>query len=93
MLKANQQGVLTADFQACAGFDVADRLKFVSQPTLVISGEQDLMMPAHRGERLAKGLSRGSFVKIKGVGHMMMQEAPREVTRHVKIFLNSLYAD
>jgi pimeloyl-ACP methyl ester carboxylesterase len=93
MLKANQQGLLTADFQACAGFDVGDRLRFVGQPTLVISGEQDLMMPAHRGERLAEGLSRGSFVEIKGVGHMMMQEATRQVTLHVKAFLNSLYAD
>ena len=93
MLKANQQGVLTADFQACAGFDVADQLKFVGQPTLVVGGEQDLMVPAHRGERLADGMSRGSFVEIKGVGHMMMQEAPRQVAHHVKIFLNSLYAD
>jgi pimeloyl-ACP methyl ester carboxylesterase len=92
MLRATQRGVLIADFQACARFDVSDRLKFLGKPALVISGEKDLMVPAHRGERLAGGLSRGSFVEIKGVGHMVMQEAPRQVTQHVTAFLTSLYA-
>ncbi|HEX9597455.1 MAG TPA: alpha/beta hydrolase [Anaerolineales bacterium] len=90
MLIANQPGVLAADFQACAAFGVMERLKDVWRPAMVVSGDQDQMMPAHQGKRLAEALPRGSLVEMRNVGHLMMQEAPRELLSHVTDFLNNL---
>ncbi len=90
LLKANPAGVLLADFQACAKFDVVERLDEIRQPALVASGDQDLMMPAYQGRRLAEGLARGRHALVEGAGHMMMQEAPRAVLKHVAGFLGGL---
>ena len=92
LLKVNPAGVLLADFQACASFDVVERLDEIGQPALVVSGDQDLMVPAHQGRRLAEGLARGRYAVVEGAGHMMMQEARRAVLGQVVDFLGSVGA-
>ncbi|MEZ4590709.1 MAG: alpha/beta hydrolase [Chloroflexota bacterium] len=79
--------VLLGDFIACNQFDLRDRLPEMTLPALVISSQQDQMMPPKFGEFLATHLPQAEFVLLPEAGHMMMLEAPQAVARLVQKFL------
>lgn len=68
--------VFLADFMACNGFDIMDRLKAIDLPTLVICGEDDQMTPVKYSEYLARELRQSTVSIIKDAGHMAMLEQP-----------------
>ena len=75
-LEAVDPAVLHADFQACDGFDVMDRLGAIGQPALVIVGEDDQMTPVKYARHLADHLVKARLEIIPGAGHMVMLEQP-----------------
>ncbi len=78
-LEAVDPAVLHADFQACDGFDVMDRLGAMGQPALVIVGEDDQMTPVKYARHLADHLVKARLEIIPGAGHMVMLEQPAAV--------------
>ena len=86
-LMANAPGVLLADFRACTQFEIDKQLKGISRPTLVLSGEEDLMVPHARSRRLAEKLMRASYKSIPGCGHMLHLEDPPAVANAITRFL------
>jgi pimeloyl-ACP methyl ester carboxylesterase len=79
-----------ADFHACNGFDVMDRLGAIRVPTLVVSGDDDRLTPLKYGEYLAVN-SPGAVLKIiHGAGHLVMLEKPTEVNAVITSFVHSL---
>jgi len=55
-------------------------LRRITQPTLVLAGEEDQVVPLKRQEFLAELIPYAKLNVIKGVGHMMMLEDPESTT-------------
>jgi len=83
-------GLLQADFQACAEFDVRKRLQEVRGPTLVLVGSEDRMTPPSLGEELKNGIRSSQFIIIPEAGHMLPLEEPRKTLRAIWKFLERI---
>ncbi|MGE5284050.1 MAG: alpha/beta fold hydrolase [Actinomycetota bacterium] len=79
-----------ADFHACNGFDVMDRLGRIRVPTLVVNGDEDRLTPLKYGEYLAVNIPGAVLKIIHGGGHLVMLEKPTEVNAVITSFVHSL---
>jgi len=79
--------VLHTDFIACDEFDVRDQLSAINQPTLVICGEGDKMMPLHFSQFLSENIPGARLEIVPHAGHMVMLEQPEVVAKLVKGFM------
>jgi pimeloyl-ACP methyl ester carboxylesterase len=79
-----------ADFRACNGFDVMDRLGEIRVPTLVVNGDDDRLTPLKYGEYLAANIPGAVLKIIRGAGHLVMLEKPNEVNAVITSFVHSL---
>ncbi|KAA8528283.1 hypothetical protein F0562_035638 [Nyssa sinensis] len=60
----------------------------ISQPTLIVWGDQDQIFPLELGHRLKRHLGENAeLVVIKNTGHAFIVEKPKEVYKHFKSFL------
>ncbi len=59
---------------ALDGFDSTRRLHRMTCPTLVIHGEEDIMVPPHMGEDLARGIAGSEMEYVPGAGHVIPPE-------------------
>ncbi|MDW5562128.1 MAG: alpha/beta fold hydrolase [Methanomassiliicoccus sp.] len=57
--------------RALDGFDSRERLHLITMPTLVVHGDEDIMVPIGFGERLAAGISNAEFNVIASAGHFL----------------------
>jgi pimeloyl-ACP methyl ester carboxylesterase len=81
---------LVADYTACRGFDITDRLGEVRVPTLVIAGERDGLTPPSLAERLVQGLRQAILVVVPETGHWVMKEHAAAVDLLIAGFLARL---
>jgi len=58
------------------GFDLADQIAEISQPTLIIHGTADGLSPVSNAEQLAAHIPSARLVLLEGVGHSPNVEAP-----------------
>jgi len=84
------QQTLLADYAACRGFDITDRLSEVRVPVLVVAGERDALTPPSLVEKLVRGLPRALLVMIPDAGHWAMKEHPATVDLLIAGFLARL---
>jgi pimeloyl-ACP methyl ester carboxylesterase len=84
--------VLLADFNACDAFDVREQVAEISQPTLIICGEDDQMTPVRFSQYLAEKIVGSRLEVIPSAGHMVMLEKPRTVADLIVKFVGGLYA-
>lgn len=92
-LMSNDSGVLHNDFLACANFDLGARITELRQPTLLLAGQDDVMVPIRLSQNLAAGLPHASLRVIAAGGHMFMQEQAEEAVRAIEAFLQRHKAD
>lgn len=52
-------------------FESRDRLDLIKMPTLVVHGDEDIMVPLSFGARLAAGIPGAEFEVIEGAGHFL----------------------
>ena len=64
--------------RACIGHDTRERLGAIAAPTLVISGELDILLPPRFSHELADGIPGARLVSLPGRAHQPFQEAPEE---------------
>ncbi|UTF53969.1 alpha/beta fold hydrolase [Natronosalvus rutilus] len=76
-----------AQLAALAEFDAQKWLVEVTQPTLVLHGTADALVPSGAGRDLADGLPRGTFVPLEGAGHLANVERSRTVNDRLFGFL------
>lgn len=57
--------------KALDAFDSRERLHLITMPTLVIHGDEDIMVPISFGEKLAAGIAGSEFEVIPGAGHFL----------------------
>lgn len=64
----------------------------VAVPTLIVWGEEDQVIPASDGERMARALPDARLVTYEGVGHVPQEEAPARLATDIEAFLDELPA-
>lgn len=84
------QEVSYQDLVACDEFDIMDEVKNINVPTLIISGDKDILTPVKYSEYLFNKIRGAKLHVIKKAGHFMMQEKPEEFNRALLYFLESL---
>lgn len=83
--------VAERDYLACNAFDMMDRVKDISAPTLIISGTEDVLTPVKYAEYLHDHISGSMLVLIPGAGHMVMLEQPEAFNQALDSFLARLF--
>jgi 3-oxoadipate enol-lactonase len=75
--------------QAAAGvsFDVADRLGEIRAPTLVVTGDLDVVVDPRNSELLAAGIPGARLELLPGSGHLFFWEQPERFVEIVEDFL------
>jgi pimeloyl-ACP methyl ester carboxylesterase len=66
-----------------------DRLSSITQPTLLIVGDQDLAIPAANSIMMAQRIPNSWLVIIQGTGHGMMWQVPNEFNAIIQTFLDT----
>ncbi len=57
--------------KALDAFDSRERLHLITMPTLVVHGDEDIMVPIAFGQKLAAGIANSEFEVIPGAGHFL----------------------
>ena len=70
--------------------DLMPLLAQVSVPTLVITGEEDEMIPVDESRRMAAAVKGATLVIIPGAGHLSNLEQPEAFNDAVNNFLTAL---
>jgi len=81
--------VVFQDFIACDEFDITGDVEAIEVPTLIISGDQDILTPVKYGEYLHEKIKNSTLQVIRDAGHFMMKEKPHEFNRVLMNFLKS----
>jgi pimeloyl-ACP methyl ester carboxylesterase len=79
-----QQGLASAAWEGAC-----NRLANITQPTLVIVGDQDLLAPAANSVMMAQRIPNSWLVVIQGTGHGMMFQLPAEFSAIIQTFLET----
>jgi aminoacrylate hydrolase len=77
---------------ALGAFDIAGRLGEIATPVLVVSAEDDMLVPFPAGERLATGLPDARLAAMPRGGHACNVTEPRSFNDIVTGFLNQRMA-
>jgi len=80
-----QQGLASATWKGSC-----DRLANITQSTLVIAGDQDLLAPAANSIMMAQRIPNSWLVMIQGTGHGMMLQVPNEFSAIIQTFLETV---
>lgn len=67
--------------------ELADRLREIRQPTLVITGDTDRVVPTAHSTRLAKEIPGAELVVIPACGHLPHEERPEQFLEAVLAFM------
>ncbi|MGD2113193.1 MAG: pimeloyl-ACP methyl ester esterase BioH [Gammaproteobacteria bacterium] len=69
--------------------DLRDCYPRIGQPTLLLMGARDTLVPPAAGERAARLLADAQVTTIEGVGHAPFIARPREVAAVIRAFLGT----
>jgi 3-oxoadipate enol-lactonase len=73
--------------QALQAWTLDERHLAVTQPTLVLHGAVDRLIPVDNGRRLAKLIAGAQYVELDDVGHMSVWEEPQRTAALITDFL------
>jgi 3-oxoadipate enol-lactonase len=73
--------------RASKGHDLRGRLSEIKSPTLIIAGEEDILIPVRYSKMLSEEIVNSNLVTLKGCGHVAPIEKPEEFNRIVLDFL------
>lgn len=69
--------------------DSTSMLSAISHPTLIVTGDEDTLIPVADAETMAKYISRSRLVVLEGAGHLSNLEVPEEFSEALRDFLAS----
>lgn len=73
--------------RALAGRDGSERLGEITQPTLILWGANDALIPVSAATTFAERIPGAELVVLDGVGHIPMEEAPDATANAILRFL------
>jgi pimeloyl-ACP methyl ester carboxylesterase len=86
--EGNRPGALNCllDLQSTTATDAAV-YSTVSQPTLILWGQEDPWVPVRNGQRFHDAISQSEIIIYEGVGHLPMEEIPARTAQDVSTFM------
>jgi pimeloyl-ACP methyl ester carboxylesterase len=81
-----------AQVDVCLTHDTEDRLPQIAAPTLVVSGELDIILPPRFGRSVAARIPNARFDVMTGEAHQPFQEVPEEFNARVEAFWREVEA-
>lgn len=84
--------VLAEQLAAVEAFDTSARLHQIIAPTLVITGDRDVIIPPQNSRLLVRGIKGAQGVIVKGAAHCFFWEAPERAAAAISEFLTRLAA-
>ena len=81
-----------AQVDVCLAHDTSDRLAEIAAPTLVLSGELDIILPPRFGRSVAAGIPNARFEVMAGEAHQPFQEVPDDFNARVEAFWREVEA-
>jgi pimeloyl-ACP methyl ester carboxylesterase len=75
--------------QAVIGWEAYSRLAQIAAPTLVIHGENDRLVPAENGKRIAARIPGAKLVLIPGASHIFPTDQPVATQTAILEFLGA----
>ena len=81
-----QQGLATGTWSVQGS---CDRLANITQRTLLIVGDQDVVLPAANSVMMAQKIPNSWLVIIQGTGHGMVWQVPNEFSAIIQTFLET----
>ncbi len=90
----HQQSVegFQAQVDVCLTHDTVDRLSEIAVPTLVLTGEYDIIFPPRFGQAVAAGIPDARFEVMAGEAHQPFQEVPDDFNARVDAFWREVEA-
>jgi 3-oxoadipate enol-lactonase len=76
-----------AQIAAALEHDASDRLADIRHETLVVTGDDDRVIPAANSELLARAIPNARLAVIPGAGHLFFVERPAETLAELRAFL------
>jgi pimeloyl-ACP methyl ester carboxylesterase len=67
--------------------DWYQKISTIQQPTLILWGEDDFLIPTENAQRFHQDLPNDTLLIFKGLGHVPMEENPSETVKSVIAFL------
>lgn len=86
LLKPATREGIGRQFAAVSRWSSWGRLSKIAAPTLVVHGDSDRLIPYPNGVSISEQIPSARLHTIKGAGHLLPLEAPREIFRAVKSF-------
>jgi pimeloyl-ACP methyl ester carboxylesterase len=83
-------GVLWRDLAACNDFDLIPDLARITQPAIIITGEQDRLTPPKYAHFLREHLPHATLALIPDAGHCVPIEQPSAVAEALSVWLDAL---
>jgi pimeloyl-ACP methyl ester carboxylesterase len=83
------QSVMAHRFHLVEQFDINARLSRVNAPTLILSGDRDLLVSPKSLQALREGIPSARFVPLPRCGHLAFLTQPGRVADEVTGFLNT----
>ena len=92
MLREGNRRSLMENLPRLSKFDDYPYVKSVRAPTLVMWGEEDSWVPPEIARKFMRDLPDARLVTYPGVGHVPMEEIPRQSAADVDEFLSAVAA-
>ncbi len=86
-LREGNRRALRQRMQSLVGGEDAERIGQVQQPTLIIWGRQDRLIPPAIGQEFHRLINGSQLVVLDGLGHVPQEEDPVRSVAPVKAFL------
>lgn len=77
-----------AQLAAYRAFDIVDRMSEICAPTLVLTGDSDILVPPENGRILAESIQGAELHVIEGAGHLFWISHPNETFSALVEFLD-----
>jgi len=91
MRKMSAEDVAGAQRGMAERSDSVPTLKTITMPTLIITGDEDIMTGLPEAELLKQNIPRSQMKVVAKAGHYSPWEQPEEVGRLLRKFLDSIH--
>jgi len=82
--------ILQRQWEAASRHDTYDRLDRIKAPTLVLTGEEDVLIPPGNSEIMAERIPGAALLVVPGGGHQIMIEQPQACNQAIVGFLQKV---
>ena len=89
ILDRASQATAIALYLAASEIDLRNELSRISQPTLILHGEVDGIVPLEEARQLSKILPNSKLAVLQGAGHVPTMTRPQEVAYEIMNFFGS----